>query len=460
MQEEGLKPTTTCLNAAIGACVKGGEPQRAVQLFDALAAICKPDASTFNALVRVHCLVSPPRLRWPTSLTLPSLLYACHARTATNTPARAHPPHPPPLPSPRQLGKFREAQGMLDMMIRGGQHVEAATYASHIEAAWSTGVLPLQAYALRLYERAVARHSLAAAAVEDEPGSPGGAGGVTRLVLPAAPPYVSLIALVQLLRTLRQRAAAGGAAGVRGAVQLSAAVHDEARMLTEQVLWGVLCALGCPLQPVAPLAQAAPSPSSPGLLGGGVALDAAAALDPAAGSAGGSGSAASGSASGAPSSGGASPKGPTPPPAAIEMACDGAAFADWLAGPALGASLGALLPDEAAAAGGSGPLQLLSVQLPDGQALAGDDAAREARCGMAMQAVQRIEATAGVDVQVRARALCLLDARAPSPAPAPPPPPGAMDPGRQAPQLTPPPHPAPAPPPPAGPAGRLPPAAR
>jgi len=57
MQEEGLKPTTTCLNAALGACVQGGEPERAERLFEALCGVCKPDASTFNALVRVYCQV-------------------------------------------------------------------------------------------------------------------------------------------------------------------------------------------------------------------------------------------------------------------------------------------------------------------------------------------------------------------------------------------------------------------
>lgn len=69
-------------------------------------------------------------------------------------------PPPPICPTkPAQIGKFREAQAMLDVMMKGGQHVEAPTYAAQIEAAWSSGVLPLQAYAVRLHERAAARHA-------------------------------------------------------------------------------------------------------------------------------------------------------------------------------------------------------------------------------------------------------------------------------------------------------------
>ncbi len=109
---------------------------------------------------------------------------------------------------------------MLDMMIRGGQHIEPATYAAAIETAWSTGILPLQCYAVGLHERAVSRHGLPAAAVEDVAEE-----GATRLALPAAAPFVSLVSLVQLLRALRQRLAGAGVGALRPVVQLRVAVQ-------------------------------------------------------------------------------------------------------------------------------------------------------------------------------------------------------------------------------------------
>lgn len=43
---------------------------------------------------------------------------------------------------------------MLEVMLRGGQHVDFTTYDAAIDACWATGVVPLQKYALQLYERA------------------------------------------------------------------------------------------------------------------------------------------------------------------------------------------------------------------------------------------------------------------------------------------------------------------
>lgn len=86
----------------------GGQPHRAEQLFEHMYTICKPDASTFNCLVAVYC----------------------------------------------KVGKSREAQNLLELMVRSGQHVELTTYNALIDATWSSGVVPMQKYALQLFERA------------------------------------------------------------------------------------------------------------------------------------------------------------------------------------------------------------------------------------------------------------------------------------------------------------------
>eukprot|EP00879_Flechtneria_rotunda_P029688 GHRR01032127.1.p1 GENE.GHRR01032127.1~~GHRR01032127.1.p1 ORF type:complete len:124 (-),score=33.38 GHRR01032127.1:531-902(-) len=70
--------------------------------------MCKPDASTFNCLVCIYC----------------------------------------------RLGKHQGAVNMLEVMLRGGQHVDLTTYDAAVGACWATGVVPLQKYALQLYERA------------------------------------------------------------------------------------------------------------------------------------------------------------------------------------------------------------------------------------------------------------------------------------------------------------------
>jgi pentatricopeptide repeat protein len=108
MQAEGLRPSTACLTSAISACMHGGQPARAEQLFERMYTICKPDASTFNCLVCVYC----------------------------------------------RLGKHQQAANMLEVMLRGGQHVDLTTFDAAIDACWATGVVPLQKYALQLYERA------------------------------------------------------------------------------------------------------------------------------------------------------------------------------------------------------------------------------------------------------------------------------------------------------------------
>lgn len=43
---------------------------------------------------------------------------------------------------------------MLEVMLRGGQHVDITTYDAAINACWATGAVPLQKYALQLYDRA------------------------------------------------------------------------------------------------------------------------------------------------------------------------------------------------------------------------------------------------------------------------------------------------------------------
>ena len=86
----------------------GGQPQRAEQLFERLYTVCKADAATFNCLVQVYC----------------------------------------------QLGKHREAINVLEVILRGGQHVELAAFDAAITACWCTGVVPLQQYALQLFDRA------------------------------------------------------------------------------------------------------------------------------------------------------------------------------------------------------------------------------------------------------------------------------------------------------------------
>lgn len=73
-----------------------------------MCSTCKPDATTFNCLVCVYC----------------------------------------------RLGKHQEAVNMLEVMLRGGQHVDITTYDAAIDACWATGVVTLQKYALQLYARA------------------------------------------------------------------------------------------------------------------------------------------------------------------------------------------------------------------------------------------------------------------------------------------------------------------
>jgi pentatricopeptide repeat protein len=86
----------------------GGQPERAEQLFERLCRVCKPDASTFNCLVRVYC----------------------------------------------RLGKVREAANMLEIMLRSGQHVDPATSDAAIDTCWATGIVPLQQVAVQMYKRA------------------------------------------------------------------------------------------------------------------------------------------------------------------------------------------------------------------------------------------------------------------------------------------------------------------
>lgn len=43
---------------------------------------------------------------------------------------------------------------MLEVMLRGGQHVDLPTYDAAVDACWASGVAGLQRYALALLERA------------------------------------------------------------------------------------------------------------------------------------------------------------------------------------------------------------------------------------------------------------------------------------------------------------------
>jgi pentatricopeptide repeat protein len=103
MRLQGLPLTRvlSCLPA-------GDQAARAEQLFDRLCSVCKPDASTFNCLVRVYC----------------------------------------------RLGKVREATNMLEIMLRSGQQVELTTFDAAIDACWATGIVPLQQLAQQLHQRA------------------------------------------------------------------------------------------------------------------------------------------------------------------------------------------------------------------------------------------------------------------------------------------------------------------
>jgi hypothetical protein len=93
---------------------------------------------------------------------------------------------------------------------------------------------------------------------------------------------------------------------------------------------------------------------------------------------------------------------PAVPAASIELACDGPAFGEWLCSAAVGRALATLLledlPGSPRCSGGDGGGAPHA--LPDGKAMAQDDAAREARCQVAMEAVQRFEAACPVDLTV------------------------------------------------------------
>ena len=109
------------------------------------------------------------------------------------------------------LGKVREGVGVLEMMLRGAQAVDGAAYESLAEAAWCTGALPLQRYALAALAGGRARGALvAAAAGDDHPARD----RTLLLRVPRAPPHVAALALLQLLRALQRGLAASGGGGV------------------------------------------------------------------------------------------------------------------------------------------------------------------------------------------------------------------------------------------------------
>lgn len=99
------------------------------------------------------------------------------------------------------------------MMVRGAQHVEPSTHAALVEAAWSTGVLPLQRHALRLLgapprdSRQLSVES--SVVIEDRE-----AEGMTHLRVPEALPHVTMLVVLRLMRTIRERVVASGAAPV------------------------------------------------------------------------------------------------------------------------------------------------------------------------------------------------------------------------------------------------------
>lgn len=103
-----MRPAKPALTRWLCCMAAGDQAARAEQLFDRLCSVCKPDASTFNCLVRVYC----------------------------------------------RLGKVREATNMLEIMLRSGQQVELTTFDAAIDACWATGIVPLQQLAQQLYQRA------------------------------------------------------------------------------------------------------------------------------------------------------------------------------------------------------------------------------------------------------------------------------------------------------------------
>eukprot|EP00879_Flechtneria_rotunda_P003589 GHRR01003824.1.p1 GENE.GHRR01003824.1~~GHRR01003824.1.p1 ORF type:complete len:562 (+),score=207.75 GHRR01003824.1:1417-3102(+) len=207
MQMEGVRPSTACLTSAISACMHGGQPQRAKQLFERMYTMCKPDASTFNCLVCIYC----------------------------------------------RLGKHQGAVNMLEVMLRGGQHVDLTTYDAAVGACWATGVVPLQKYALQLYERAH-QQGLYQIITNEQAHSEG---YVLDVQLPSGPPYVVLLSLLRALRQLRDEYVDTMSTGTVGKVLIRLAVQGQDMESLNTILSNQLRSLGSPFI-IMPQVAAAP----------------------------------------------------------------------------------------------------------------------------------------------------------------------------------------------------------
>eukprot|EP00775_Hariotina_reticulata_P007913 gene7913-8109_t len=169
MSAAGAEPNGATFNAALTAYARsgqleaalqlftmmGGQPQRAEQLFERMYTVCKPDAATFNCLVQVYC----------------------------------------------QLGKHREAVNVLEVILRGGQHVETAACDAAISACWGTGAVPLQQYALQLFDRARQQGLYRLQVAEQVCGD----SSLLDVQLPPGSAHVVLVALLHALRELREQ---------------------------------------------------------------------------------------------------------------------------------------------------------------------------------------------------------------------------------------------------------------
>ncbi|WIA09188.1 hypothetical protein OEZ85_008599 [Tetradesmus obliquus] len=307
MQSEGLRPSTACLTSAISACLHGGQPARAEQLFERMYTVCKPDAGTVNCLVCVYC----------------------------------------------RLGKHQQAVNMLEVMLRGGQHVDLTTYDAAIDACWATGVVPLQKYALQLYGRAH-QQGLFQGLVSEQACAEG---SLLDIQLPGGSPHVVLISLLHMLHELRYHFAAMGGAPCVGKVLLRLGLQGQDAKALSHVVTSQLCTLASPF-------VALPAPAfcnQPGM------------------------------------------------PAQVEelqFAADSLAVAEWLHGSAVAVALGVLsqsgpgiMPGMAGGMMGSRGV--------DGMMAAQEDAQRELKCRQAMMSVQAFERTCGINAQAIPQAALL-----------------------------------------------------
>eukprot|EP00878_Enallax_costatus_P004567 GHUV01004808.1.p1 GENE.GHUV01004808.1~~GHUV01004808.1.p1 ORF type:complete len:696 (+),score=237.48 GHUV01004808.1:1024-3111(+) len=305
MQLEGVRPSTACFTSAISACMHGGQPQHAEQLFERMCTFCKPDATTFNCLVCVYC----------------------------------------------RLGKHREAINMLEVMLRGGQHVDITTYDAAIDACWATGVVPLQKYALQLYDRAH-QQGLFKVLMGEQVGP---AGFVLDIQLPSGSPHIVLISLLHTLRDLREQYANLLVPQTVTKVLLTLGVQGRDATPLSTTLTSQLRALSSPF-----VAMPLPAFASAGA----VAVE------------------------------------------ELQFAADSLLVAEWLRGSQVAVALGMLALDVGAMA--TPALRLtLAGRVVDGMVAAQEDAQRELKCRQALLSVHAFENGCHIDAQNIPQALLL-----------------------------------------------------